>query len=168
MLIFFKFFLSDIQKFVFFILDSCCLLSIRQRVSGFRKPREKYRGKTEKPKSRENVQLIIMITNVLLPLLLSALVIYLIIYLAVVMPEKLLRQKFESLGDMRGLKRSEVVARCGKYHSIRNICGGIVCVWMVPGFVISLVFDSSDKVVKVSSKSRSKRKVEELRPAMAD
>lgn len=137
-----------------------------QHVSGVRKPPEKNGANPKSQKSRKIVQLIIMITNVLLPLVLSAMVISLIIYLAVFLPGKMLRQKFEELGDMRGMSRSEIVSRCGKYHSIRNTYGGFVCVWMVPGFVISLVFDSNEKVVKVCSKALAKGKARQLKPAV--
>lgn len=109
-----------------------------------------------------------MITNVLIPFLVSGLIIYLIIYLAVNLPGRALRHKFEELGEIKGMSKAEIVSRCGKYHSKRPISKGSVCVWMVPGFVISVVFDLDDKAVKACTKSSSKAKSDQLSPVLSE
>lgn len=108
-----------------------------------------------------------MITNVLIPFLVAGLLISLIIYLAVFLPGKMLRRKFADLGDLRGLTKAEIVAHCGKYHSKRAVSSGYVCVWMIPGFVISVVFDTEDRAVRSCTKSPSKGKTNHLKPVLS-
>ncbi len=108
-----------------------------------------------------------MITNVLIPFLIAGVVISVIIYLAVFLPGKLLRQKFAELGEIKGMSRTQIVSHCGKYHSKRPISGGHVCVWMIPGFVISVVFDSDDNAVRSYTKSPVKEKPNSLDPALS-
>jgi len=107
-----------------------------------------------------------MITNVLIPFLVAGILISLIIYLAVFLPGKVLRRKFAQLGELKGLSRAQIVSRCGKYHSKRPVSGGYVCVWMIPGFVISVVFDAEDKAVRSYTKSPVGEKSRHLKPAL--
>jgi hypothetical protein len=85
----------------------------------------------------------------------------------VFLPGKVLRQKFTQLGDLKGMSRAQIVSRCGKYHSKRAIYGGYICVWMIPGFVISVVFDANDIAVRSCYKSPVKEKSRNLSPALS-
>ena len=51
------------------------------------------------------------------------------------------------------MSKSEIIQKCGNFKSIRHIDGGTVCVWMATGYVISLVFDANDEVVKIGSET---------------
>nr|WP_299418279.1 hypothetical protein [uncultured Emticicia sp.] len=90
--------------------------------------------------------------HIFLPLI-GGLVLYFILNILVKIPGRNLQSQFQSLGDMRGMSKSEIIQKCGNFKSIRHIEGGTVCVWMATGYVISLVFDANDEVVKIGSET---------------
>ncbi len=51
------------------------------------------------------------------------------------------------------MSKTDIIQKCGNFKSIRYIEGGSVCVWAATGYVISLVFDTNDNVVKVGSET---------------
>ena len=75
---------------------------------------------------------------------------YVLITFIVRLPGKGLQLNFQSLGDMKGMDKSEIIKKCGSSQSIEYIEGGSVCVWNSTGYLISLVFDSNNKVVKIN------------------
>jgi len=85
--------------------------------------------------------------------LIGGVVLYLITKVLVKMPGKALQQKFISLGDMAGMSKSEIISKCGPFTTIQNFEGGTICVWSATGYVISLVFDNEDKVIRVGSET---------------
>ena len=93
-----------------------------------------------------------MSVSVIIPLL-AVILIFTVVYLAVSWPGRILKQKFNSMGDMVGLTKEEIIAHCGKYHSIRRVRSGTVCAWMATGFSFSVVFDADNRAVKVCAKT---------------
>jgi len=75
---------------------------------------------------------------------------YVLIKFIVRLPGRGLQLNFKSLGDMKEMDKSEIIKKCGSSQSIEYIEGGSICVWNSPGYLISLVFDSNDRVVKIN------------------
>ena len=90
--------------------------------------------------------------TVIFPLL-GGIVLFFVIQVIVKMPGRALQSKFQSLGNMKGMSKSEIIQKCGNFKSIKHIEGGSVCVWMATGYVISLVFDANDMVLRVGSET---------------
>lgn len=108
-----------------------------------------------------------MSVDVLLPLL-AVIVIFYTVYAIVNLPGKLLSQKFRAMGDMHGMTRKEVVARLGKYKSVRKISGGYLCTWSAIGFSCCIAFDSDHRVVKSACKSNEGSRSHQLKPVLAE
>jgi len=88
--------------------------------------------------------------------IITGVVIIIIIRVAVRQPARELQKKFVSLGNMQGMTKTEIISHCGKFSGISYIEGGTVCVWQRPGYRISLVFDSQDKVVRIASEAAAR------------
>ena len=80
-----------------------------------------------------------------------------IIYSAVCLPGKLLQQKFQSLGDLKGMTKASIIARCGRYKSSHTIDRGTVCVWMATDYKISIVFDADNRAIQVITRDTLKK-----------
>tara|TARA_B110000285_G_C14731118_1_gene426515 strand:- start:128 stop:418 length:291 start_codon:yes stop_codon:yes gene_type:complete len=85
--------------------------------------------------------------------ILFGLVFYFILKVLVKIPGKALQRKFVSLGDMSGMSKSQIIAKCGQFKTIQNIEGGSICVWSATGYLITLVFDNEDKCLRVSNET---------------
>lgn len=86
---------------------------------------------------------------------LFALAIGLIIFGLIMILQKLpaqnLARKFKQLGNMKGMDISDIVAAVGPYKAKRIIDGGYICVWSVPGYTLSLIFSSDNKVLSIDT-----------------
>ncbi len=93
----------------------------------------------------------------IIPIVLGGLFLYLIIHFVVRMPGYALAKKFKALGNMNGMQLNQLVSKVGKYSAIRNLPdGGKVCVWQATGYMISLVIDKDDIVLKIGSEVAAK------------
>lgn len=86
----------------------------------------------------------------------TGLLIIFIIRYSVRQPARALQKKFISLGNMKGMSKSTIINHCGDFSGISYIEGGTVCVWQRPGYRISIVFDSEDKVVRIGSEAAAR------------
>ena len=76
---------------------------------------------------------------------------YLIISSLVRTPGVALSKKFVSLGDMKGMTYEQIKSVVGPCSSISDIGNGQkLRQWIATGYHIALVFDSDDKMIKIS------------------
>ena len=93
----------------------------------------------------------------ILPIIFGGLFLYLVIHFGVRMPGHALAKKFKAQGNMKGVDLNQLVSKVGNYKSYRNLPdGGKVCVWQATGYMISLVIDKENKVLKIGSETAAK------------
>ena len=51
---------------------------------------------------------------------------------------------------MAGMRKAEIIARCGVFSSSKEFNGGTVCTWSRKDYSIKLVFDNENKCSRVS------------------
>ena len=71
----------------------------------------------------------------------GGILLYVLIAFIVRLPGRGLQQQFQSLGDMKGMDKNDIIKKCGNHQSVSHIEGGTVCSWSSTGYLISLVFD---------------------------
>lgn len=85
---------------------------------------------------------------------LGGIILYLIIHIAVRAPGASLQYKFSKLGTLKGKTLSEIERTCGKPNSISAMGNGQkLCQWLSTGYHISLLFDSNNICLGVSSET---------------
>lgn len=89
----------------------------------------------------------------------GGIILYLIMGAVVKAPGNLLATKFASLGDMSGKTYSEIKSVVGTESSISttvNDAGEVIKIrqWMSTGYHITLLFDSSDNFICISSETK--------------
>lgn len=93
----------------------------------------------------------------IIPIIVGGILVYLVIHFAVRMPGYALAKKFKAQGNMKGMDLNQLVSKVGKYNAYRNLPdGGKVCVWQATGYMISLVIDKDNKVLKIGSETAAK------------
>lgn len=64
-----------------------------------------------------------------------------------------LKNKFASLGNMKGMKYQEIAKVVGECSSRSPLDAGELCQWIVPGFHIALEFDDDQRCVKLNTET---------------
>ena len=64
-----------------------------------------------------------------------------------------LQKNFQSLGNMKGMKKSDIIKKCGNFNSIEYIENGTICQWSTTNYSISLIFNQNDEMVKIGGES---------------
>lgn len=68
-------------------------------------------------------------------------------------PGAALKNKFASLGNMKGMKYQEIAKVVGECTSRTQLGAGELCQWIVPGFHIALEFDDDQRCVKLDTET---------------
>lgn len=66
---------------------------------------------------------------------------------------KNLQKKFQSLGNMSGMKKSEIIKKCGAPNGISHLQGGSACVWYKSGYRIEIHFDENDVFIAIAQET---------------
>jgi hypothetical protein len=66
---------------------------------------------------------------------------------------KNMKDKFNSLGEIRGKSKSEIIENFGECTTDIRVNDTTICKWGKGNYVITLTFDINDKVISVTERT---------------